>query len=330
GAWYDRPNRDTPAAINKRLNFKPLAFFQTDIDLSGEKKKETSPNITTQFLQDLQDSNSDAMAFLTVYPFQGFAAVTDAQLTDLLNRVAAIIATGRSVFLRYAPEMNGSWFEYGQKPTDFKASWIKVREFIRLGLGSNADRVAFVWSPNSGFNYPWPKENQTLSPSNTPDWDVLDTDHNNVIDGQDDAYGPYYPGDDHVDWVGLSIYHYGLYYQWTQNVVPLDGYFEAYLTGVSPSVNLTSTQPFYDWFSGAGGSAASAGNKPFIVSETGAAFHYDWNPAEQHDPTLTLDVTSVSRVEIKQSWWRQFLNPAFLSKYPRIKAICTFEFDKAE
>ncbi|KAJ1567770.1 hypothetical protein HK405_004808, partial [Cladochytrium tenue] len=45
--------------------------------------------------------------------------------------------------------------------------------------------------------------------------------------------------------------------------------------------------------------------------------------------SLTLN-TSVPRVSIKQPWWRQFLNSSFLSEYSRIKAVCTFEFLKAE
>lgn len=30
-----------------------------------------------------------------------------------------------------------------------------------------------------------------------------------VIDNADDPYLPYYPGDQYVDWVGLSLYNYG-------------------------------------------------------------------------------------------------------------------------
>jgi hypothetical protein len=106
GAWYDRPLDDTPSAINKRLNYKPLSFFQTDIDLSGEVKPLTGPNITDQFLQHLEATDSDAFAYLTLYPFKGYDAVTDAQLKDISDRILRLIQRGRKVFIRYAPEVS--------------------------------------------------------------------------------------------------------------------------------------------------------------------------------------------------------------------------------
>ena len=54
----------------------------------------------------------------------------------------------------------------------------------------------------------------------------MDTNKNGVVDTGDgklaevlffskpyfiaDPYGPYYPGDEWVDWVGMSIYHFGI------------------------------------------------------------------------------------------------------------------------
>jgi hypothetical protein len=106
GAWYSRPIGDTPAAINARLNYKPLSFFQTDIDLSGTVKPETHPSIVeSSFIPDLQGSNTEAMAYLTVYPFQGFDNVTESQLENLLSSIKKVLATQRSMFLRYAPEV---------------------------------------------------------------------------------------------------------------------------------------------------------------------------------------------------------------------------------
>ena len=37
------------------------------------------------------------------------------------------------------------------------------------------------------------------------DQTLLDTNNNGVLDAGDDAFSPYYPGDDVVDWIGLSI-----------------------------------------------------------------------------------------------------------------------------
>ncbi|KAJ1554795.1 hypothetical protein HK405_004055, partial [Cladochytrium tenue] len=61
---------------------------------------------------------------------------------------------------------------------------------------------------------------------------------------------------------------------------------------------------------------------------TAVTYHYAWAPDADYG-SLTLN-TSMSRVSIKQPWWRQFLNSTFLSEYSQIKAVCTFEFLKAE
>lgn len=37
---------------------------------------------------------------------------------------------------------------------------------------------------------------------------------------QDDAYAPYYPGDEAVDWVGMPLYHWGSRYPWGENELP--------------------------------------------------------------------------------------------------------------
>jgi ribosome-binding factor A len=56
----------------------------------------------------LQETGTDAYAYLTFYPFLGFDAITDAQLTDLLNRVERILTArnGTGIFIRYAPEVS--------------------------------------------------------------------------------------------------------------------------------------------------------------------------------------------------------------------------------
>jgi hypothetical protein len=41
------------------------------------------------------------------------------------------------------------------------------------------------------------------------DCHALDTNANGYLDQSDDMYSPYYPGNQYVDWVGLSVYHFG-------------------------------------------------------------------------------------------------------------------------
>lgn len=59
-------------------------------------------------------------------------------------------------------------------------------------------------------------------------------------------------------------------------------------------------------------------NKPFSISETGAAFH----PEEPPGP---------GELAIKQAWWQQTItNIDLLTRYPQIKMFCMFEFQKIE
>jgi hypothetical protein len=45
--------------------------------------------------------------------------------------------------------------------------------------------------------------------STSEDCKQLDTNADGVLDATDDMYTPYYPGDDWVDWVGMSVFHFG-------------------------------------------------------------------------------------------------------------------------
>ncbi|ORY29262.1 glycoside hydrolase, partial [Rhizoclosmatium globosum] len=192
----------------------------------------------------------------------------------------ALIAAGRSVFVRFAPEMNGSWFPYGQRPEEFKKSWIYCINYWRKELGDDKSKVAFIWAPNSGNGYPFPKDPESKDEFYGPDLTTpegrlrmqqMDTNGNGGLDEDDDPYLPYYPGDAYVDWVGLSIYTYGNVYPWTSNVIPSPRKFEGMLQGLAPDVpnkfgaaNHSILISRRHWIPG-----YSAGSKPFIVAETG-------------------------------------------------------------
>ena len=48
----------------------------------------------------------------------------------------------------------------------------------------------------------------SVSPG-TPDFQALDTNGDGQLTMADNMYTPYYPGDQYVDWVGMSIYNFG-------------------------------------------------------------------------------------------------------------------------
>ncbi|KAI8850038.1 hypothetical protein BC829DRAFT_369068, partial [Chytridium lagenaria] len=227
--------------------------------------------------------------------------------------------------------MNGSWFPYGQNPSAFKRAWRRAVEIILRVIGEeNRDHLALLWAPNSGNGYPWPTSiaSPKVGDPRIPD---LDTNGDGIFDVRDDPYTPFYPGDDVVDWVGMSIYHYGFKYPWIQNVIPTSNKFEGIMEAFPNAEEDWAKFPFYTPFSGNAGGipGITAGNKPFMLAEGGAAYHYAFNEKGLTENTGT-PVTSATRLEIKQAFWRQFLNPTFLAKYPNFRSVCTFEFIKSE
>lgn len=106
----------------------------------------------------------------------------------------------RTVFLRYAPEMQGRWMQYGQQPTAFIESWTSMYNAVK----AVAPDTIMVWAPNTPQGYPYGQQ-QNFYTLSTADQDLLDTNKNGQLDAGDDALSPYYPGDNLVDWIGISI-----------------------------------------------------------------------------------------------------------------------------
>jgi hypothetical protein len=171
------------------------------------------------------------------------------------------------------------------------------------------------------------------------------------LNRQSDPYTVYYPGDDYVDWVGLSIYHYGSYWPWRQNTVPLDVEFSAIIRGNTqppePYAGWGASWPYYDFYGifsldGKGSmglikptNQVTKGGKPFFLAETAATYHYDWylptwTKAKDYNASLPApNVTwTTTRLEMKQAWWNQIFN--FARNNPKFKAVCSFEFIKSE
>ncbi|KAI8850361.1 glycoside hydrolase superfamily [Chytridium lagenaria] len=340
GAWYQRPQGDKPTLLNSRLS-RNLSFFQTDFNINMEiGLDDPTPEITTQALDQVDETGTNAIVYWTIYPKGGLDEVTDAQINDVADRIKQAADRGHRVLIRYAPEMNGNWFAYGQQPERFISHWRRVIPMMKARIGAaGAENVNFIWAPNSGNGYPFrggKYENLTLTAT---------------LDQFSDPYTIYYPGDDYVDWVGLSIYHYGSWWPWRQNVPPGPGQFSAQMSGNALPPQEWRDQgtnwgfyDFYGMFSGDGvGSAGlrrnwtipnvSAGGKPFILAETGATFHYGWNPngpnfTELRDTPIPSVTFPSTRLEVKRGWWNEIFDYAL--EHPNFKAVCSFEFSKNE
>ncbi|WP_433059768.1 glycoside hydrolase family 26 protein [Dactylosporangium sp. CS-033363] len=112
-------------------------------------------------------------------PSYRLSNITGGKFDGYLEEWASgIKALGYPVAIRFAHEMNGYWYPWGESANgnrdgDYVAAWRHVHDlFARTG----ANNVIWVWSPNVVY------ENST-------------------------PLSELYPGDDYVDWVGLSGYY---------------------------------------------------------------------------------------------------------------------------
>ncbi len=91
-------------------------------------------------------------------------------------------ADGGRVLLRFGFEFNGDWFSWGGDPETFVKAWRRVRGIFK---DVGAENVEWVWCPNI-----------TSHPK-----------------GESNSLHRYWPGGEHVDWVGVDGYNWGDDYQ---------------------------------------------------------------------------------------------------------------------
>jgi hypothetical protein len=291
---------DSPADFNQRVG-KPAAVYVQFMRLPFA----TEDQGTLDGFID-QVAAQHGIALLTLLPVDGLQAVTPAVADDLANRLAAINARGVPVLVRYAHEMNGSWYPWGQQPEAYVQSFRLVADAVHRG----APLAAMLWAPNYGSGYPYTGGQYTATPGSV-EFRTLDTNADGVISMTDDPYAPYYPGDDAVDWVGLSLYHWGYEYPWGANVVPQDGKFVGELTSTysTPNSDERTLPNFYRIY-------ADAHAKPMAIPETGAFFRPSVQGADEQ--------------AIKRAWLSQVTDASIAEQLPRIKLISWFEWRKNE
>ena len=158
--------------------------------------------------------------------------------------------SGLPIFLRFGHEANGDWYpwhpeystRYGIPDTISNETYIAAwRNFADL-IHTHATNVAMVWAPNQG-NGPWPLP----------------------------FYGDVYPGDDYVDWVGLSVYN-GDWYG-NQNDVYDYQFKNAIQRGYWQANTNTLDDTFEDFYWEFSDPDNPQGHhKPMMIAETSAQF----------------------------------------------------------
>lgn len=291
---------DSVAAVSERLGVTPAAWVQFvafPLDAAARAN-----------LDDFygQVAAVHGMALVTLEPNGGLASVTDAAITELAALVAAWADRGVPTMVRFAHEMNGSWYAWSQQPSAYVDAFKRVATAVHAATPF----ASMVWAPNYGAGYPF-VGGPFQAAAGTDDFAALDTNHDGTLSTADDPYAPYYPGDDAVDWVGMSLYHWGNAHPWGENEVPEDGAFVARLSGTYTGLNGDET-PVPDFYA----TYADNHDKPMAITETAALY----DPAGP-GPTER---------QVKEAWWRQAFAPDVRARFPRIRMINWFEWRKDE
>lgn len=106
---------------------------------------------------------------------------------------------GKPVMLRFAHEMNGNWYPWGEsvngnRPGEFVAAWRHVHDVVTAA--SRSSNLQWVWSPNESYDGGQP-------------------------------FAELYPGDGFVDVLGIDAYNWGDSESWSQWRSPAEMFAEA-------------------------------------------------------------------------------------------------------
>lgn len=248
---------------------------------------------------------AQSIALVTLEPHEGLGAITPASIEEFAAITAAAEADGVSIMIRFAHEMNGSWYPWSQQPEAYVDAFRRLADAIHEA----APTASMLWATNYGGGYPF-RGGAYESTSDDPSFEVLDTNGDGVLTGADDPYAPYYPGDDVVDWVGMSLYHWGNAYPWGENELPEEGKVVAQLRGEYDGLNGddSALPDFYAEY-------ADARGKPLAIPETAAFYN---------------SALGSNEATIKSAWWSQVLDPELREQLPLLRMVNWFEHEKPE
>jgi hypothetical protein len=292
---------DSPAAFNwkaKHIATVYVQFCRFPLDTAARGYLDPSIDLIAA---------EKGMAMITLEPHDGLDKVTPEVVDDFARRLAGYNKRGVPVLVRFAHEMNGSWYSWSQRPE----AYIRAFRLLAEAIHKVAPDSAMMWAPNYGGGYPFSGGVYERHPGQES-FNLLDTDGDGLLTMQDDPYLPYYPGDDAVDWVGMSLYHWGTTYPWGENEMPEPGEFITQLTGTYNGLRGDDRDlpDFYQVYAGDHG-------KPLAIVETAALFNKQVSDG-------------ADELSIKQSWWRQVFDREMLAQHPGIKMINWFEHIKVE
>ncbi|QNG36630.1 acyltransferase domain-containing protein [Geodermatophilaceae bacterium NBWT11] len=258
-----------------------------------------------QFVE--QATTTGALAVLTLEPTESLGDLTAEDAQRLADELAELTEADDAAFwVRFAPEMNGSWTPWGQQPAAYVDAFRTLADVVH----ATAPGAAMTWAPAYGAGYPFGTARGEVEGSGPREESALDTDGDGAVTDADDPYAPYWPGPGYVDAVGLSAYHYGLQQDFGANDVPPAGKYEALLSGTEGWSSPTGAgRDFYGTY--------VTGQDLRMVVQTGAFF-------APGDP----GADAAQELAVKQGWWRQVFAAA--PQFPGIAAVVWLEQERPE
>jgi hypothetical protein len=213
---------DSAAGFAERLGAVPAIFGH---DIAFPLLESEKVHIREFFRQ---SDSQGAHALLTVKPSRSLDQVSADDAAAFARTVEQLSAgfEGR-LYIRFAPDMNTSWVSWGQQPDAYRKAFRTVAAAFK---STDDTGTIMVWQPFLGRDYPFAR-NRNAPAQGTDGFRLLDTNGDERWDDADNAYSPYYPGDDAVEWAGLGAYHDDTGGASAVNTLPPDGELAGMLTG---------------------------------------------------------------------------------------------------
>jgi len=278
---------DTAAGFAERLGATP-AMFGHDIAFPLQESEKVH---IREFFR--QSDSQGAHALLTVKPSRSLDQVSGGDAAAFARTVEQLRSgfQGR-LYIRFAPDMNTGWVSWGQQPEAYRNAFRAVAAAFK---SQDDAGTVMVWQPFLGRDYPF-QRNRNAAAQGSDGFRLLDTNGDGRWDGADNAYSPYYPGDDAVEWAGLGAYHDDTGGASAVNTLPPDGELAGMLTG---SEGRGGYGDFYlDYVQGR--------SKPLMLQTAAFFSSTTGGPAES---------------EIKLAWWNQVLDVASSPRFGKIGAV---------
>lgn len=303
GVWFGVSvdwSHDSLREYSQRLGHRPaVAVTFAGFPMSMQEKQWLGQAVD-------QAEGTGSRLLLTLEPHHGLARVTGSQARRLAALLDRYNDRGVPVIVRFAHEMNGSWYPWSQQPSAYVRAFRAVASAVHRGARGST----MMWAPNYGGGYPFAGGPFQAGPG-TADAAALDTDGDGTVTGADDPYRPYWPGRRYVDWVGMSLYHWGATYPWGENELPEQGKFVDLLRGTYDGAagNERAVPDFYREY-------GAQLRLPVAITETAALYVPGQGGADE--------------LAIKRSWWRQVFDDRHARTLPRLKLVNWFEWSKHE